>query len=79
MSLRQFLKPVQLLTVAEDELPPDTMKSVNGGAVLKALELDKAKTGKNQSYTTTFTQEDQAAIGRYAAENANAAAVKKIQ
>jgi len=59
-------------------VPTDTVKSVNG-AVLKALEQDKANTREKRSYTTTFAQKDQVAIGRYASENGNTAAVKKIQ
>ena len=80
MSLRKFLKPFgnQLPTADEVELPPETVKSVNG-AVLKVLEWDKAKAGKKRSYTTSFTPEDRDAIGRYASENGNAAAVKKFK
>jgi len=56
-SLSVFEASPTLPTAAEAELPPDTVKSVNG-AGLKVLELDKAKMGKNRSYITTFTQED---------------------
>ena len=35
--------------------------------------------GRKRKYTTTFTPEDRAAIGRYATENGNAATVKKFK
>ena len=37
------------------------------------------KKGKKRKYNASFTSEDCAAIGRYAAENRNAAAVKKFK
>ena len=50
-------------------------------AVTAALEREEAgnqaKRGKKRKYNA-FTPEDRAAIGRYTAENGNAAAVKKF-
>ena len=49
-------------------------------AVTAALEREagnQAKRGKKRKYNA-FTPEDRAAIGRYAAENGNAAAVKEF-
>ena len=52
-------------------------------AVTAALEREEprsqAKQGTKRMYNATFTPEDRAAIGRYAAENGNAAAVKKFK
>ena len=56
-------------------------KEVNQ-AVATTLERDKASPGKGskkRKYTTTFTPEDRAAIGRYVAENGIATAVKKFK
>ena len=82
MSLRRYLKPVSKLpTVDQAGLPANVPKEVNQ-AVATTLERDEASPGKGskkRKYTTTFTPEDHAAIGRYAAENGNAAAVRKFK
>uniref|UniRef100_A0A1X7VTK9 Uncharacterized protein n=1 Tax=Amphimedon queenslandica TaxID=400682 RepID=A0A1X7VTK9_AMPQE len=54
---------------------PTILKEVNE-AVTAAL--DKEKEGKKRKYNTSYTPEERANIGRYAAKNGNAAAVKKF-
>ena len=45
-----------------------------------SLELEKqADANAGKKSTTSFTAEDRALIGRYAAENGNAAAVKRFK
>ena len=84
MSVRQYLKPVSNLPTANQAgLPVNVPKEVNQ-AVATTLEWDKASPGKGicskkWRYTTAFTPEDSAAIGRYVAENGIAAAVKKFK
>ena len=49
-------------------------------AVTAVLEREKpGKRGKKRKYNASFTPEDRAAIGCYAAKNGNAAAVKKFK
>ena len=57
-------------------MPPTILHEVNE-AVTAAL--DEEKRGKKRKYNTSYTPEDRADIGRYAAENGNAAAVKKFK
>ena len=78
MSIRRYFKStVNLPTPSQAQL-----REVNQ-AVTTALEREEAgnqaKRGKKQKYNASFTPEDRAAIGRYAAENGNAAAVKKFK
>ena len=43
------------------------------------LERDKETGGKKRKYTTTFTPEDRAVIGRYAAENGKSSSCQEVQ
>ena len=82
MSLLRYLKPVNRLPTADEaRLSPGVAAEVNK-AVEKALHAggaSNAERPKKRKYTTSFTPEDRAAIGRYAAENGNAKAVKKFK
>ena len=46
------------------------------GIILKDPPTNEAGTSRKRQYTTTFTGEDWAKIGKYAAENGNSSAVK---
>ncbi len=82
MSLLNYLKPVNWFPTPEQAgLPPNVAQQVNQ-AVEKAIDrAPNAAEGraKKRNYTTVFMPEDRAVIGRYAAENSNAAAVKKFR
>ena len=78
MSIRRYFKSaVNLPTPSQAQLSPNVLREVNQ-AVTAALEREEAgnqaKRGKKRKYNASFTPEDRAAIGRYAAENGNAAA-----
>ena len=78
MSLFRYLKPASKVPTSEQTgLPPSVLKDVNH-AVQKALN-PAPQSGKKRKYTTNFMPADRAAIGRYAAENGNSAAVKKFK
>ena len=82
MSIRRYFKStVNLPIPSQAQLSPNVLREVNQ-AVIAALEREKvgnqAKRGKKRKYNASFTPEDRAATGRYAAENGNAAAVKKF-
>ena len=82
MSLHRFFKPLTCLPTAEETgLSASTVEETN-----KAVEEElgsqrsaSARPNKKRKYTTTFTPEVRAQIGRYAAENGNGAAVKKFK
>ncbi len=78
MRLFRYLKPINRLPSAEQAGLPATIVQEVNQAVQDALDCD-TRTGKKRKYTVTFTPEDRAAIGQYAAENGNAAAVKKFK
>ena len=83
MSIRRYFKStVNLPTPSQAQLSPNVLREVNR-AVTAALEREgagnQAKRGKKRKYNASFTPEDRAAIGRYAAENGNAAAVKEFK
>ena len=83
MSIRRYFKStVNLPTPSQAQLSPNVLREVNQ-AVTAALEREEAgnqaKQGKKRKYNASFTPEDRAAIGRYAAKNGNAAAVKKFK
>ena len=82
MSLLQYLKPINRLpTAVEAGLPTGVTVEVNKAmekALHDASNAEKS-TGKKRKYTTTFMPEDRAAIGKYAAENGTAKAVKKFK
>lgn len=71
MSLLKFFKPTNTLPTAKDTgLSEHVIREANQ-AVSEAPPVKKMK------YTTTFSPDDRAEIGKYAAENGNAAAVRK--
>ena len=77
MSIRRYFKStVNLPTPSQVQLSPNVLREVNQ-AVTAALEREEAgnqaKQGKKLKYNASFTPEDCAAIGRYEAENGNAA------
>ena len=75
MSLLRYFKPNNKLPTADEaRLSANVVKEVNQ-VVTSALERSEASTGKNQKYTTIFTPDDHAAIGRHAANDGNSAAV----
>ena len=53
------------------------MNKVVNNAVQGSLECDRSS--RKRKYTTTFTPENRASIGHYAAENGNASAVKNTE
>ena len=70
----RYFQP-KLPSSSQVQMPPTILHEVNE-AVTAAL--DEEKRGKKRKYNTSYTPEDRADIGRYAAENGNAAAVKKF-
>ena len=80
MSLLRYFKPANRLPTADEAGLPTTVTAEVNKAVEKALHgASKVEKSKKRKYTTAFTPEDRAAIGRYAAENGNAKAVKKFK
>ena len=77
MSLLRYLRPSNALPTAEQTGLPASVNKVVNSAVQESLERDR--TSRKRKYTTTFTPEVRASIGRYAAENGNASAVKKYR
>ena len=81
MNLPRYFKPAANLPTAEQaQLPPNVLKEVNQtvARVLQHEESRSSKTSTKRKYTTALTPENRAVIGRYAAENGNATAVKKF-
>ena len=77
MSLLNYFQPSKgLPTTEQTGLPARVLREANE-AVKEALNATNVP--KKRKYTTAFTAEDRAAIGRYASENSNAAAVKKFR
>ena len=72
MSLRRYFKPTNKLPTADEA---GLSANVVNQVVTSALERSEASAGKNRKYTTVFTPDDRAAIGRYAANDGNSAAV----
>ena len=68
------------LCPSQTQLSPNVLSEVNQAvtAVLGREEERSPRAGTKRKYTKSFTPEDQAKIGRYAAENGNAAAVRKF-
>ena len=82
MSLRRYFKQKSNLpTSSQTQLPPNILKEVNQAvtAALGREEERSPRAGTKRKYTKSFTPEDQAKIGRYAAQIDNAAAVKKLK
>ena len=83
MSLLRYFEPINRLPTPEEaRLSANTTQAVNQ-AVEKAVSVNlradaEAKT-KKRKYTVSFTPEDRAMIGKYAAESGNAAAVMKFK
>ena len=83
MSLRKYFKPVSMLLTPEKAGLPTFATAEANKAVERALESGKESTGTKaagmkRKYTSTFTPEDRAKIGKYAAENGNTRASKKF-
>ena len=77
MSLLNYFQPSKgLPTTEQTGLPARVLREANE-AVKEALNATNVP--KKRKYTTAFTAEDRAAIGRYASENGNAAVVKKFR
>ena len=77
MSLLKFFKPInQLPTTKNTGLSEHVVNEANK-AVEKVLNDTEAPPAKKRRKYTTFNPEDRADIGRYAAENGNAATVRK--
>ena len=75
VSLRRYFKPTNKLPTADEAgLSANVVKEVNQ-VVTSALERSEASAGKNRKYTTIFTPDDRAAIGKYAANDDNSTAV----
>ena len=78
MSLYRYLKPTSALpTASQAKLPESVLREIN--KEVESCLKRGIRRGKKRKYTATFTPEDGAAIGRYAAENGNAASVKKFK
>ena len=68
MSLRRYFKPANKLPTAEETgLPTNVLKEVNQVVSDTVDRSGGATTGRKIKYTT-FSAEDRAAIGRYAAD-----------
>ena len=85
MSLRCYFQPsTHLPTSNQTELSPNMLREVNQ-AVTAALQREEegsqphSQRIRKRKYTTTFTPEDRASIGKYTSKNGNAAAVKKFK
>ena len=81
MSLRRYFQPATTLpTASQTQLLPNVLKEVNQ-AVRAALQPKEygGRQASKRKYTTSFTPEDRARIGKYASKNGNAAAVKKFK
>ena len=82
MSLRHYFKPMSSLPKSsQTQLPTNVLREVNQAvtASLGCEEERSLRAGTKRKYTKSFTPEDRAKIGRYAAENGNTAAVKKFK
>ena len=81
MSLHRYFKAnLTLPTTKETGLSPRTLvEAIKSVEQLFLASQSEEKQTKKRKYTTTFTPKDRADIGRYAAENGNLAAVKKLK
>ena len=79
MSILTFFKPKRTLPTAENTGLSEHMTREANKAVESALqkESEAPPERKKRKYTTTFSPEDRAEIGKYASECGNAAAVRK--
>ena len=69
MILRKFLKPASsdLPTAERTGLPEKTVHSAN--CAVTSASKEGWTSGRKRKYTTSFTAEDRAKVGKYAAEN----------
>ena len=74
MSLFKFLKPLsgRLPTAEETSLPENAVRSANNA-------VQNMEPAGGRKYTTTFTAEDRAKVGKYAAENGVAKAQRHFK
>ena len=83
MSILSYLKPVQRLPTPSEAGLPDSVTADVNQIVEKVLsdgeKGTEARRKPKRKYTTSFSPKDRAVIGKYAAENGNAAAVKKFK
>ena len=83
MSILSYLKPVQRLPTPSEAGLPDSVTADVNQIVEKVLsdgeKGTEARRKPKRKYTTSFSPEDRAVIGKYAAENGNAAAIKKFK
>ena len=83
MSILNFFKPTNALPAAKDTgLSKQAIQEANKAveSVLKEQEEEADETPsskKRRKYTTTFSPEDRAQIGKFAVKNGNAGAVHK--
>ena len=77
MALRKYLKKGDLPTAKETGIGALATKDANA-AVSRVIQESPESSLSRKRKHTVFSLEQRAAIGRYAAENSNVAAVKKI-
>ena len=77
MSLFKFLKPLsgRLLTAEETSFPENAVCSANNAV----QNMQRKEPAGGRKYTTTFTVEDRAKVGKYAAENGIAKAQRHFK
>jgi len=81
MALLRFLKPKSSLPSATDTGLGETTTKEANAAVERVLQEQSQPTGgrtRKRKVYTSFSDEQRAVIGRYAAEHSNTAAVKKL-
>ena len=81
-SNESFVRKGELPTPQDTGLKAHTISEANkrvNGILTKDQPTNEAGTLKKRRYSTTFTGEDRAKIGKYAAENGNASAVKHFK
>ena len=80
MSLRRYFQPATILpTASQTQLSPNVFQEVNQAVRALQPKENGGRRASKRKYTTSFTPEDRARIGKYASENVNAAAVKKFK
>ena len=78
MALRKYLKKGDLPTAKETGIGALATKEANA-AVSRVIQESPGSSSSRKRKRTVFSPEQRAAIGRYAAENSNIAAVKKFK
>ena len=68
-----------LPTASQTQLSPNVLQEVNQAVRALQPKENGGRRASKRKYTTSFTPEDRARIGKYASENVNAAAVKKFK